>query len=135
MYCANCVILACSKLTHCLIIIDLDMFHGCICHNNIEDTRLKYFIINGNHTFISCTVCVDSFKSDRGLKYTCLPRCACLFTMGILHLMNALEKDGMTMLSVQKTRALISFVCSVSAKGLPFLVSDITSLAFQCVPL
>ena len=41
--------------------------------------------------------------------------------MGILHLMNALEKGGMTMLSVDKPRALISSVCSVSAKGLPFL--------------
>ena len=49
--------------------------------------------------------------------------------------LNAFEKGGMTMLSVEKTRALISFVCSVSAKGLPFLVSDISSLAFQSVPM
>ena len=39
------------------------------------------------------------------------------------------------MLSVEKTRALISSVHSVSAKVLPFLVSDIASLAFQNVPM
>ena len=80
VYCLNLVILVCSEHAHCLIVIDLDMFNGFICHNNIEDTWLNYFITSGDYTFICCTTCVDSFMSDRGFK-DILPRCACLYTL------------------------------------------------------
>ena len=56
-------------------------------------------------------------------------------SLGDLHWILAFENGGMTMLSVQNTRALIPFVLVHCAIGQPSYVKDIMSGAVQTVPI
>ena len=54
-------------------------------------------------------------------------------SLGALHWILAFENGGMTMLSVQNTRALIPFVLTHCATGQPSYVKDIMSGVVQTV--
>ena len=56
-------------------------------------------------------------------------------SLGALHWILAFENGGMTMLSVQNTRALIPFVLAHCAIGWPSYVKDIMSGVVQTVPI
>ena len=55
--------------------------------------------------------------------------------LGALHWILAFENGGMTMLSVQNTRALIPFVLTHCAIGQPSYIKDMMSGAVQTVPI